>query len=326
MFIYIARLLVIIAGPLVGYFQISPDGKGILIGTGVALLVIAAEIIIQSVRLDDLVAGFIGLFLGLISASFLRATIPALFDSVSVTRFFENYNLMLSIVLGYIGMLIALKKKDELDLLDRDIKLTGKKLAGESIKIIDSSVIIDGRILDLVQTGFLEGALVIPTIVLNELQALADSPEDDLRKRARRALDIAVELRESAEVSCKIYEKDYPEMAETDQKLIRMSKDLKAKLVTSDFNLNKVARAQGIVVLNINELANAVKARLLPGEKFEVFIMKKGKEESQGIGFLEDGTMVIIEDGQKHIGTRVEAKVSSLLQKPSGRMIFARVD
>lgn len=326
MFIYVARFIVIIAGPVVGYFQISPDGKGILIGTAAAVMVIVAEIFIQSIRLDDLIAGFMGLFLGLITASFLRYAIPALIDSLAVIEAFDNYSLMLSIVLGYMGMLIALKKKDELYLLDRDIKLTGRRIAGDSIKVIDSSAVIDGRILDVAESGFMEGSLVVPSIVLHEIQALADSPDDEKRRRARRALDIVNTLMGSSNLICKIYEKDYPEIVETDQKLLRIARELKAKLITGDYNLNKVARAQGIEVLNVNELANAVKARLLPGEKFQIYVTKKGKEPTQGIGFLEDGTMVVIEEGERYIGSKVDAVVSTVLQKPSGRMIFARRD
>jgi len=326
MFIYIARLIVVIAGPVIGYFQISPDGKGILIGTAVAVLVIAAELLIQSVRLDDLVAGFMGLLLGLIAASFLKYVIPALFDSPPVTGAFERYSLMMGVVFAYMGMLIALRKKDELDLLDREFSLTSRSLSDAQIKVVDTSSIIDSRLIDIGNCGFLEGTLVIPSPVLAELQTSADSPDDEKRKRGRRALDIVNEMRENKKISCKIYQKDYPDIEQTDAKLIKLCQELKAKLVTCDFNLNKVARAQGVEVLNVNELANALKAKLLPGEAVEIFILKRGRDRDQGVGFLEDGTMVVVDGGKNYIGSKVEVTVSTVLQKPSGRMVFARVN
>jgi len=324
MFIYIARLLVIIAGPVIGYTRISPDSKGILIGTAAAVLVIAVEIVIQKVRLDDLVAGVIGLLLGLISASFIRYAVPALVDSQRVDHLFSQYSLLMSIVFAYIGMLIAVKKKEELDLLDKDLRFTSAR-PGESIKVLDTSAIIDSRILELSETGFLEGTLVIPSFVIAELQAGADSPDKEKRSRGRRSLDMVSTLRENEKTAVKIYDKDYPEIKENDAKLVKISQELKAKLVTCDFNLGKAARAQGISVLNINELANAVKPKLLPGEAIELFIMKPGREKDQGIGYLEDGTMVVVDNGKNYIGKKVEVTVSSVLQKPSGRMIFAEV-
>lgn len=324
MFIHIARLLVIIAGPVIGYMKISPDARGILIGTAAAVIVIAVEILIQKVRLDDMVAGTLGLILGLIAASLLRFAVIGLIDSPEVTEIYNQYRLLISVVFGYIGMLIAVKKKDELDLLDRELHLTGKKLF-ESIKIVDTSSIIDSRILDVADTGFLEGVLVIPSFIMSELQASADSPSEETRNRGRRSLDIVNTLKENKQISVKVYDKDYPDIQETDAKLIKMCQELKATLLTCDFNLNKVAMAHGVKVLNVNELANALKPKLLPGEAVEIFIIKRGKDMEQGVGFLEDGTMVVVEGGKNYIGKKVEVTVSTVLQKPSGRMIFARI-
>ncbi len=326
MFIYVARLVVIIAGPIIGYFNISRDGTGILIGTAAAVLVIAAEIFIQKVKLDDMVAGIIGLILGLIAASFTRHAVPALIEYGWVTAFFDQYSLLMSVVFAYIGMIIALRKKDELDLLDRELNLTGKKILGESIKVVDSSAIIDSRLMDITETGFIEGALVIPSFVLAEIQAGADSPDERKRKKGRRALDFVNELTDNENITVKIYDKDYPEIKEVDSKLIKMCNEIKAKLITCDFNLTKVATAQGIGVLNINELANSVKPKLLPGEAVELFIIKKGKDKDQGVGFLDDGTMVVVDGGKSYIGKKTEVIVSSVLQKPSGRMVFAKVN
>ncbi|MFW6134503.1 MAG: PIN/TRAM domain-containing protein [Elusimicrobiota bacterium] len=324
MFIYIARLIVVIAGPVIGYLKISNDSKGILIGTAAAVLVIGIEIIIQKVRLDDMVAGALGLILGLIVASLIKYTIPALIESPRVNTAVKNYSLLLSIVFGYIGMIIALRKKGELDLLDKEINITGKRLI-KGLKVVDSSALIDSRLLDIIETGFVEGIIIIPSFIIGEIQATADSPDEENRKKGRRALDILNQIKESEKISVKIYEKEYPEIKEVDAKLIKLCQEIRGKLITCDFNLNKAARAQGLEVLNINELANAVKPKLLPGEAVEIFILKKGKEKDQGVGFLEDGTMVVVEDGKNYIGQRVEVTVSSVLQKPSGRMIFARV-
>ncbi|MBN2407309.1 MAG: TRAM domain-containing protein [Elusimicrobia bacterium] len=325
MFIYIARLAVIIAGPVIGYMKISADGKGILIGTAAAVLVIAIELLIQSARLDDLVAGGIGLILGLVAASIINNVIPTLVDNPKVYEVFKKYSLLVSVISGYVGLLIALKKKGEIDLLDKEIHLTGSKLY-VGLKVLDSSAIIDGRILEVSDTSFIEGVLVIPGFVMSEVQATADSPQEEKRKKARRALDIVNELRENEKLNVKIHVKDYEDIEETDAKLIKLCQELKAKLITTDFNLTKAARAQGVEALNINELANSLKPKLLPGEAIEIFILKKGKEKEQGIGFLEDGTMVVVDGGLHHIGDKVEVTVKTVLQKPSGRMIFARVN
>jgi uncharacterized protein YacL len=324
MFVYIARLMVIIAGPVIGYTKISPDSKGILIGTAAAILVIAAEILIQTVRLDDLIAGGIGLVIGLIGASVVNNVFPVLLDNPRVSEVFEKYSLLVSVVFSYVGMIMALRKKGELDLLDREIHLTGTKLT-VGLKIVDTSTIIDARLLDISDTGFLEGVLVIPQFVMEEVQATADSPEEEKRKKARRGLDIINSLRESEKITIKIYEKNYPNIEKTDIKLIKMCQELKAKLITTDFNLNKASQAQGIEVLNVNELANAIKPKLLPGEAIEIFIIKKGRDKEQGVGFLDDGTMVVVDGGKNYIGEKVEVTVTTVLQKPSGRMIFAKV-
>ncbi|MEA3506473.1 MAG: TRAM domain-containing protein [Elusimicrobiota bacterium] len=324
MFVYMARLFVIIAGPVIGYMRISPDSRGILIGTGAAVIVIGAEIVIEKVRLDDMIAGIIGIILGLIAASLLNCVIPALIDNARVIEIFSQYDLLISVVFAYIGMIIALRKKGELDQLDRNIQLTKKKLV-KGVKVVDSSAVIDGRLLDVAETGFIEGVFVIPTFIIEEVQALADSGREEERKKARRALDIVKNLRENENITTKIYEKDYAEIDAADSKLIKICHELKAKLVTCDFNLNKAAAAQGIGALNINELANSLKPKLLPGEAVNIFILKKGKGKDQGVGYLEDGTMVVVDGAVSYIGKEVEVTVKSVLQKPSGRMIFARV-
>jgi uncharacterized protein YacL len=323
MFIYIARLIVIISGPVIGYTRVSSDSKGILIGTAVALLVIGAEILIQKVRLDDLIAGGIGLIAGLVAAYLINNIVPGLMNNQVISQLFDAYNPLVSIVLGYIGMIFALNKKGELDLLDKDIQLAGNRFP-KSLKVVDTSAIIDARLLDVVDVGFVEGILVIPSAVMDEVQATADSPNEEKRNKGRRALDIVNSLRESENINVRIYEKDYPEIEKTDAKLVKLCQELKAKLITTDFNLTKAAQAQGVSVLNVNELANVMKPKLLPGEAINIFVLKKGKDKEQGIGYLDDGTMVIIDDGKNYIGKKIEVTVSTVLQKASGRMIFAK--
>ncbi|MCX8103109.1 MAG: PIN domain-containing protein [Candidatus Bipolaricaulota bacterium] len=195
---------------------------------------------------------------------------------------------------------------------------------GSGPKLIDTSAIIDGRIGDLVKTGFIEGKIVIPQFILSELHAIADSSDNLRRRKGRRGLDILAELRRSNEIEIETINKDYPVMADTDRKLIQLAKELNAKIITTDYNLNKVAKVEGVPVLNINELANAIKPRFIPGEEIEVEVIDKGEEINQGIGYLDDGTMVVIENGRRFIGKKIRAIVNSSLQTEAGKMLFVR--
>ncbi len=192
------------------------------------------------------------------------------------------------------------------------------------VKVLDTSVIIDGRIEDLVQTGFIEGQLVIPQFVLEELQQIADSADNLRRRKGRRGLDVLRALRNNAELDVQIVDTDFPEISAVDRKLIQLAKELDADLLTTDFNLNKVAQVEDIEVLNINKLANAVKPRFIPGEELEVEVIDRGEEIGQGVGYLDDGTMVVIENGRRFIGKTVRATVSSSLQTDAGKMLFVR--
>ncbi len=192
------------------------------------------------------------------------------------------------------------------------------------LKILDTSAIIDGRIADLCKTGFLEGVLIIPHFVLNELQKIADSSDPLRRNRGRRGLDILNKIQKENQVSVRIFDMDYEDLAEVDTKLLRLARELEAKVVTNDFNLNKVAELYGVEVLNINDLSNAIKPVVLPGEEMIVHVLRDGKEYGQGIGYLEDGTMIVVEGGKNYIGLNIEILVTSVLQTSAGRMIFAK--
>lgn len=192
------------------------------------------------------------------------------------------------------------------------------------LKLVDTSAIIDGRIGDLAKTGFIEGKIVIAEFVLSELQAIADSQDNLRRRKGRRGLDILGELRRSAEVQVEVLNKDYPHITDVDRKLIQLAKELDAKIITTDYNLNKVAKVEGVPVLNINELANAVKPRFIPGEEIEVEVIDRGEEINQGVGYLDDGTMVVVENGRRFIGKKIKAVVNSSLQTEAGKMLFVR--
>lgn len=324
MAIWIFRTLIFIAGPLISYYQISHSYHGMFIGLVISSTIVIAEIILQAIPLDTIVAGIIGIVFGLIGARLLDYAI-FLTDNQAAYDFVKDYSLLLKVVLAYFGLVIAIRKKSELDLLDRDILKIGRHKQPTELSILDTSAIIDGRVADIVETKFISGIIVVPRFILVELQALADSSDTFKRNRARRGLDIIAKLQKVESVTVKLFDKDYPRIPEADAKLVALAKDLDGKLVTTDFNLNKIAMLQGIAVLNVNDLSNALKPVFLPGETMPIFLIKEGKEHNQAIGYLDDGTMVVIEDGRKHVGKRVDAVVTSILQTSSGRMVFGRM-
>ena len=282
------------------------------------------EFSLGSLSGQDLLAGTVGLLIGLIIANligfaFARLPIIGAYGPI-----------VFNLVFGYAGMSIAVHKKAEVSGLlanfrlgrqskERSVKKT------ESTKLLDTSSIIDGRIAELCATGFLEGPLLVPVFVLEELQLIADSADLLKRTKGRRGLDILKQMQEDGHVDVHIINDDFDDIQGVDSKLVRLGRDLKAKVITNDYNLNKVAELQGVVVLNINDLANAMKPARVPGEEMTVLIVKAGKEENQGIAYLEDGTMIVVENGQKYIGMSVPVTVTSVLQTSAGRMIFVKV-
>lgn len=295
--------------------------------TRVILMTTWVEGKLQKMPFSDLMGGVIGVIIGLIIGS-LSGT------SFSRVPFIGPYvPIGLTLLFGYLGMSIGIKKKEELLSIfsffpkfgkdkDKVIRNDDGKLA--RCKVLDTSVIIDGRIADLCNTGFVEGTLVIPSFVLEELRHIADSSDLLKRNRGRRGLDILNKIRKELDIKVQILEKDYDDLSEVDTKLVRLAQELDGFVVTNDFNLNKVAELQGVRVLNINELANAIKPVVLPGEEMEVQIIKDGKESGQGIGYLDDGTMIVVDGGRKHIGQNLTVLVTSVLQTAAGRMIFAK--
>ncbi len=315
----IFRFLIILTGGLIGYL-IQRDLIGISIGVGITVFIVLLELLITKIKLDTLVAGVIGLVLGLVSAQLLDYLV-FLLELPRLSEVYHKYFWVIRIGLGYLGLFVAIQKKTELDLLDKDLfKRVNKNK--DNLLILDTSMIIDGRIVDIYETKFILGKLLIPKFVLRELQYLADSQEHNKRVRAKRGLEMLTKLKEEQAIN--IIDIDYPEIKETDTKLIKLAKDLNAKILTVDYNLNKIASLEGVTVLNINDLANALKPIFLPGETFSIFILKEGKEFDQGVGYLDDGTMVVVEDGRRFIGKKIEVTVTSTLQTSSGRIIFTK--
>ncbi len=283
-----------------------------------------AEVRLENAPLQDIFAGAIGLTIGLIIANLLGsafARIPFVGAVLSPLG---------SVIFGYLGISVALKKREEIGSFFSGISLFSKeKLAKKQknrvTKILDTSVIIDGRIADICKTGFMEGPLVIPGFVLEELQHIADSSDLLKRNRGRRGLDVLNRIQKELDIPVEIVEKEYGDISEVDSKLVKMAQELDGTIVTNDYNLNKVSELQGVAVLNINDLANSLKPVVLPGEEMEAQIIKEGKEAGQGVAYLDDGTMIVVDGGKKHMGDHVNVMVTSVLQTSAGRMIFAKL-
>jgi uncharacterized protein YacL len=321
--ILIFRLFVVAILSAAGYFfppfQIS-GYYGILAGFLLSVLFIYLETRIRKSQFNVIWGGTLGTFAGVLIGWGLGAIYQNITKEDATTTFIRIFFL---IIMPYIGFLVGTQKHDWLDptYLTRFFK---EKNTGRSHKILDTSVIIDGRISDIGDTAFIDGDLVVPQFILKELQLVADSADSVKRQRGRRGLDVLDQLQKSSRVSVVITELDFPEIKDVDSKLIELAKHMDAKIITNDFNLNKVAQLQGVAVLNINELANALKPVVLPGEMINVFILKEGKEKDQGVAYLDDGTMVVVDNSRKMIGQNVEITVTSVLQTTVGKMIFGR--
>jgi len=285
-----------------------------------ALLMVFLETRIRRAQFRVIWSAGLGLLVGILVGWMLGSIYQSVVHTLEMATFIRIFFLA---IMPYIGLLIGTRKPEWLDPAHL-IGLFKEKRAGRSFKILDTSVIIDGRIADLCDTGFIEGTLVIPQFVLRELQIVADSPDGLKRQRGRRGLDVLDHLQKSSQVAVVLSHLDFPESADVDSKLIDCAKALEAKIVTNDYNLNKVARIHGIKVLNINELANSLRPVALPGESMSVFILKEGKEKDQGVAYLEDGTMVVVDNSRRMIGQTIDVTVTSVLQTTVGKMIFGR--
>ncbi len=328
MLMLIFRFSIVLSGALLGFFMgkgYLPSMEGAVLGTGIGcvagLLFIYTVQKVLEFNLKTLVGALTGLTMGLV-LSYLIIDIAEIRFSLAGAR--TLFNIFVALCFGYLGGILGVRVAESVEFprVGRDKLPLGW---GGNNKILDTSAIIDGRIADIVDTGFLEGTLIIPQFVLKELQHIADSHDPIRRSRGRRGLDVLKRLQENGTVRVKISSQDFPKIQEVDEKLIALAKRMKAKIITTDYNLNQIAQLQDIEVLNVNELSGALRPVVLPGEEMDVFILRQGKEPYQGVGYLDDGTMIVVENGKGYIGKKVKIEVTSLLQTPSGRMIFGRV-
>ena len=291
---------------------------------GIAIAIILFEMRIRRASLKTLIGAAVGSILGIVGA-YLIGTLITSQESAAVPPESRAFlTLALIFFMAYIGLMVGAAKGDYLELSALG-GIFSDKVARRDIKILDTSVIIDGRIADVSETGFLTGTLIVPQFILRELQQVADSPDSSKRQRGRRGLDMLNRLQNNASLDIQISETDFPSVREVDLKLIELGKQLDAVIVTNDFNLNKVAQLRGVNVLNINELANALKPVVLPGEAMRVFILKEGKEYNQGVAYLDDGTMVVVDNARRLIGKNADIAVTSVLQTTAGKMIFGKI-
>lgn len=313
-------LLLLFCGYYLNPFQL-PIYFTLVLMAGILMAVFLLEVKLRKSSLKSLFGAGIGLTVGIIGAFVISTIVARLQLEPQTMNFVQIVTLLL---MAYMGLTVGATQGECLDLSALG-GIFADKTPHKSVKILDTSVIIDGRVADIVEIGFLEGTIVIPQFVLRELQQIADSADSIKRNRGRRGLDILQKIQKKSGVNVQISEKDFPDVRDVDIKLIELAKQMDAKIVTNDFNLNKVARLQGVGVLNINELANTLKPVVLPGETMKVFILKEGKEYNQGVAYLDDGTMVVVDNARKMIGKNIETLVTSVLQTTAGKMIFGRV-
>jgi len=296
------------------------DLTGLLVGLAAAALIFTVELLLRRRELSVVLGGSAGLLLGGTAAAVVSSVLPLDQMSFLPPAAWRGF---LFLLFGYTGLALGAARGEG---------LTPGKLRSawsddgrlDMFKILDTSVIIDGRIADVCETGFLDGTLVVPQFVLRELQYIADSQDSMKRNRGRKGLEILQRIKKGPGTNVVISEVDFPAVKEVDLKLIELARQISGKIITNDFNLNKVAELRGVQVLNINMLANSLKPVVLPGEPMKVFILKEGKEQNQGVGYLDDGTMVVVDNAKRHIGRNIDITVTSVLQTTAGKMFFGK--
>ncbi|MBI4114991.1 MAG: TRAM domain-containing protein [Candidatus Omnitrophica bacterium] len=328
--ILVLRILFVVLFTLLGYvsgfqwlfpFQL-PHGPWIggAIGLCFAVLVLLIDAFFKKFTVRNILSVLLGIALGLLVHHLFMKVVDYAAVSNEVK---QQLGIISALLFSYLGAVTILRGQDEFNLLIPFVKLESK-IPGEELILLDTSVIIDGRIADIAETHFLSGRLVLPRFVLKELQLISDSSDPLKRNRGRRGLDILNRIKKNPNLDVKIQEMDFPEFSTVDAKLVKLAQVVNAKVFTNDYNLNKVAELQGVKVLNINDLANAVKSVVMPGEVMQVKILKEGKEHDQGVAYLADGTMVVVDNGRRRIGQTLNVAITSVLQTQAGRMIFAK--
>ncbi len=323
MIVWIFRAVALLGTPVLTWLTVSKDLKGLAFGVLIGLVIIGIEYVFENVSLFSLIIGIIGAVVGVIISKLLDYTVFQI-DNDAFSNLWLRYNIIVRYALALLGMIISIKKIPELDDLDKNI-LSLRRKGGKNMKVLDLSAIVDGRVLDICDTHFITGGIITPRFIVQELHELAESQDHIERAKGRRGLDILARLQESRDIPFRVIDRDIREVQDNQMKLVTIAKELGAALITIDFNINKLAALENVTVLNINDLTIALKPVVLPGEDMSVFVMKEGKEKTQGVGYLDDGTMIVIEDGKEYIGKKVEAVVQSILQTSQGRIIFTRV-
>ncbi|PJA61154.1 MAG: hypothetical protein CO162_07785, partial [bacterium (Candidatus Ratteibacteria) CG_4_9_14_3_um_filter_41_21] len=315
------RIGFIILSAVGGYFLASKNSiSGALVGFGGSVIIVGMEMLLQKISVKRLLLAALGLISGLVTAILLSNFILL----IPVEKMVELYiRFGLYFAFCYLGVMIAVRQAKEVGFLFP--YLSEKKQEGKGILIIDSSVIIDGRLYDICKIGFLPYTLIVPNFIIQELQTIADSSNDLKRQKGRRGLEMLNKMRKDSSLNVRVHEIGFPELIETDSKLVKLALAMNGKILTNDYNLAKVAEVQNVEVLNLNNLATLLKPKLLAGETFRLKIIREGKEETQGVGYLEDGTMVVVENGKEAVGKTVDIIINSTIQTVSGRMIFAEL-
>lgn len=329
--IILLRFLVVIVFTFIGYYfglQFLAGALlsqypwlGALIGALAGLLFVLIDLYFKRLSVKNILSVLMGAALGL-WIHFLVMDVILRYSGIPAAQL-SHIGIISAVVFTYLGIITILRGQDEFSMIIPFVKFSGKG-AYEDVILLDTSVIIDGRIADICETSFLAGKLYLPRFVLKELQLIADSSDPLKRNRGRRGLDILNRMKTNPLIEIKIHETDFAELNTVDAKLVKLAQELGGKVLTNDFNLNKVAELQGVKVLNINELANALKPIVIPGEMMQVKILKEGKEQDQGVAYLDDGTMVVVDSGRRRIGQTLSVTITSVLQTQAGRMIFAK--
>jgi uncharacterized protein YacL len=315
--------LAVLCGAHIRPLSLEPlDLTGLFIGAAAAALIVGLEYLLRGLEINVLVGGLAGLLAGGAAAAVVVALLP-LADLTGLPGFAIRG--IVALLFAYTGMALGAARGERFSLAGLRAAWSASAQQ-QNYKILDTSVIIDGRIADVCETGFLDGTLVVPQFILRELQYIADSQDPLKRNRGRKGLDILQRIKKGPDVKVLISENDFPEIKDVDMKLIELAKQLNGKIITNDFNLNKVADLRGVQVLNVNVLANSLKPVVLPGEAMKVFILKEGKEANQGVGYLDDGTMVVVDNAKRYIGRNIDITVTSVLQTTAGKMFFGKSD
>jgi len=322
----VVRLLFVALLAGVCYF-LRPFGMTGWVGAGAGALAASAVILfefrVRALTLRRLIGALVGSIMGIIGAALFCLVLRSAPLETSNSAALQIFVLLL---MTYVGLLVGANKGDLLNPAALGTVFSSDRPTRRNVKVLDTSVIIDGRIADIAEAGFIDGVMVVPEFVLRELQIVADSTDGSKRQRGRRGLDMLQRMQSNTNIQVQIVPDDFPSIREVDLKLLELAKKWEAKVVTNDFNLNKVAHLHRVEVLNINDLANALKPVVLPGERMTVLILKEGKEYNQGVGYLDDGTMVVVDHARKLIGKSVDISVTSVLQTASGKMIFGKMD